>query len=348
MRYSRAEDAVLAVMPRFVDVQSHSSRGVPDADLVVNGQALRLTWLTVGSLGDVRRLLAQSHQRPEIVVAPRLSPGARAVLSEAGISWVDETGAAEIAEGSIVVSRTGKSERRRAAPRGWTPAVLAVAEAALVGITPTTSDMQAATGLSTGSCVKALRTLTVLGLLDSDADRGRNSGRRVAHFDKLLDSYATAANELRSNLLLEVGVTWRDLAAGVRSAVTGWEDAGFDYAVTGSLAADRIAPYQTSVPVAEVYVSARSPASLDACANAVGLRPIEGGRLVLRPVPTATTTSLATESDGLRLAPWPRIYADLVISGVRGEDAAEHLREIMRGWRTLPAPERPVPPPNEP
>ncbi|MGD0836257.1 MAG: hypothetical protein ABSB49_06400, partial [Polyangia bacterium] len=28
---------------------------------------------------------------------------------------------------------------------------------------------------------------------------------------------------------------------------------------------------------------------------------------------------------------WPRVYADLRHTGVRGEEAAEHLREIVRG-----------------
>ena len=36
-----------------------------------------------------------------------------------------------------------------------------------------------------------------------------------------------------------------------------------------------------------------------------------------------------TIADGFRSVLWPRAYADLRISGVRGEDAAEHLREEM-------------------
>ena len=40
---------------------------------------------------------------------------------------------------------------------------------------------------------------------------------------------------------------------------------------------------------------------------------------------------LAAVKDGLRLVPWPRAYADLRVVGVRGEEAAEHLRETIRG-----------------
>ncbi len=63
----------------------------------------------------------------------------------------------------------------------------------------------------------------------------------------------------------------------------------------------------------------------------VDLQPIEGGRLMLRPVPTSTTLSLSSMVDGLHVAPWPRIYVDLRSSGVRGEEAAEHLREVVNG-----------------
>jgi hypothetical protein len=38
---------------------------------------------------------------------------------------------------------------------------------------------------------------------------------------------------------------------------------------------------------------------------------------------------LAKEMEGLRVAPWPRVYADLLSLGVRGEEAAEHLREVV-------------------
>jgi hypothetical protein len=57
---------------------------------------------------------------------------------------------------------------------------------------------------------------------------------------------------------------------------------------------------------------------------------MDGGRLVLRPFPTPAGAKLSeTIADGFRSVLWPRAYADLRISGVRGEDAAEHLREEM-------------------
>ncbi len=53
--------------------------------------------------------------------------------------------------------------------------------------------------------------------------------------------------------------------------------------------------------------------------------------MTLMPFPTVTTKRLAEKRRGLYIAPWPRVYADLRVAGVRGEEAAEHLREIVRG-----------------
>ncbi len=324
---SRAEQTMLAVLPRTSDLRRR--KGDCAGELLVNGQPLRASWIGEGRLNDVRRLLANDQGRPDVVVARRLSPGARAALSEAGIGWVDESGAAEIAVGTIVVSRSGVPDTRDRRPKGWTRSVLAVAEAALCDVRATASAMQEETGLSMGSCVNALRVLTDLGLVEADASRGRRSARRVAEPDKLLDAYAAAAESFASYLQLEVGVTWRDLADGVRSVGPRWDSAHVDYAVTGALAADVFAPYLTSVPTAEVYVATETVVGLEAVAASVGLRRVDGGRLVLRPFPTVTTNRLAVEADGLRLAPWPRVYVDLLHAGVRGEDVAEHLEEVV-------------------
>jgi hypothetical protein len=88
------------------------------------------------------------------------------------------------------------------------------------------------------------------------------------------------------------------------------------------------------VEATEVYVDTDTMAGLEAVAAEARLKPIEGDRLTLRPIPTAGVRRLATEVDGLRVAPWPRVYVDLRAVGVRGEEAAEHLLEVIRGRRT--------------
>ena len=325
----RTEAAVAAVLPPSVRIQRGSEDG-HSIDLELNGELVRVTWLGEGGLRQARQLIADRKDRPDIVVARLMSSGAREMLSTAGIGWVDETGAAEIARGSLIVSRSGRPPPSPRKPPHWTPAVLAVAEALLCGGRATVGAMQETAALSAGSVTNALRTLTDLGLLSTEANRGRYSARRIHDPDRLLDAYAEAAAALMPTISLTVGVNWRDPVAGLNEAGRRWDRAGVSWAATGALAASILAPYLTTVTTSEVYVEERTSARLEWMAANASLRPIEGGRLILRPFPTVTAGRLVSVKNGLRLVPWPRAYADLRVTGVRGEEAAEHLRETMR------------------
>ena len=318
------------MLPRSVEVCRERENG-QSIRFRLNGQPVEVRWLGEGRLRQVRELIVASKGRPDLVVARRMSPGARAALSDAGIGWIDETGAAEVALDSLIVSKSGRAERPPPKPPRWTPAVVAVAEALLCGGNATVAAMQEVTGLSAGSCTNALRTLTELGLLSANARRGRNSMRQVPDADALLDGYARAAESLLSTASLTVGVLWRDPLAGVREIGRAWDLAGVSWAVTGGVAAEVLAPHLTTVTTAEVYVDRYTSAGLESVAEAAGLRPIPGGRLTLRPYPLSLQGLSTNVQRGLRLVPWPRVYADLRQCGVRGEDAAEHLREVIRG-----------------
>jgi len=79
-----------------------------------------------------------------------------------------------------------------------------------------------------------------------------------------------------------------------------------------------------------VYVDAVGLATLAAAEPTAGLKLLEGGQLQLRPFPSPITCRLSAEVlRGLRSVPWPRAHADLRDTGVRGDEAAEHLREVM-------------------
>ena len=323
----RAEDAVRAVLPRAAKVRvGDNDAGV---DIVVNGHPFVITWIGDGRLADAKRVVSTRRGRPDIAVARHMSPGARETLAGAGIGWVDETGAAEIAAGTIVISRPGRPPKPTGPPERWTPSVIAVAEALLCGTKATVAATEEATGLSNGSCTTALRVLTDFGLLEADAGRGRYSARRVADQDRLLDAYASAVEAAPPPISLRIGVTWRDTIDGVVQTGAKWDKAKVAWATSGTVAATVIAPLLTTVNAADVYVDAETILGLEAAAASAGLRPIEGGRLTLRPFPSVTARRLATRVDGLMVAPWPRVFADVRTVGVRGEEAAEHLREVM-------------------
>ena len=140
----RSETAVAAVLPPSVRIRRGREDG-HSVDLELNGEPVRVTWLGEGGLRQARELIAGRKDRPDVAVARIMSSGAREALSAAGIGWVDETGAAEIARGSLIVSRSGRLPGSPRKPPHWTPAVLAVAEALLCGGRATVGAMQETT-----------------------------------------------------------------------------------------------------------------------------------------------------------------------------------------------------------
>lgn len=323
---ARAVDAFDAVLPGGV---SSERLGVDDAIALVKvaGRRVRVGWAGEGWVGDVRAF-AEPAGRVDVVAARRLSPGAVAHLRDAGIGWVDELGNAEIAFGNVVVARAGRTQRVLEVPPRWTPAFVSVAEAVLCGVPPTVSAARAATGLSTGTCTNALRAMTDLGLLEAAVARGRGAGRHVVDPRAFLAVYADAARALASPLRVTVGVTWRDPIDGLRTLSASLLGRGVEWAATGAVAAALDAPLITNIGSASIYVGAPTVAALEALARSVGLNPIEGGRLELRPMPIGWTAQSRRLIDGqIYLAPWPRVYVDLRDLGVRGEDAAEHLAD---------------------
>ena len=163
--------------------------------------------------------------------------------------------------------------------------------------------------------------------------RGRESGRRVADHDLLLDTYAHAAAARKRPPSLRVGVTWRDVVDGTSIAGRSWTEAGIVWAATSAVASEVIAPHLTNLNTADVYVAGQSLADLAHAAHAADLEPMEGGRLQLIAFPTVATSRLIEHAQGMMVAPWPRVFADLRVWGVRGEDVAEHLRELRRRGR---------------
>jgi hypothetical protein len=327
--HSRALAALAAVLPRSVALEPLDADG---RSLVVRlgRRRLALLWLGRGGVRDIQQVL-DFKKRPDVIVASALSLAARAAASEAGLGWVDESGAAEIIIDDIVVSRDGRVTRVRGRASGWTPSVIGVAEAILAGTAATVTATAGATGHSKSSTAHALAVLTDMGLLEAKAARGPNSGRQVVDPDRLLEEYAQAAADRPARVELRCGVLWRDPLASVEKIGRSWDQAKRAWAVTGALAGAVLAPLLTDTTAGEVYVEAARQPELLELARIADIEPMEGGRLVLRPFPTAASRRLATRTDGLRLVPWPRAYADLRTIGVRGEEAAEHLREVGHG-----------------
>lgn len=326
----RVVAALRSVVPQAVDIRMLGHAGTR-LELTIGDQRFMARWVGEGTLGRVRRLLVEEGGSIQVLVARLMSPGARSAASAAGVGWVDETGAAEIASGSLLISRTGRPPNREPDSLRWTQSVFAVVESLLCGTDATVEAVAKSTGLSMGASAKALRTLENQDLLEADAARGRLSGRRVKDPRTLLDAYSRSAARVPGGLRVAVGVSWQDAVDGLAGIGRAWDAAGTDWVASGQAAASVLAPLLTSVRSALVYIDAGTRPALEVVARNAGLRPVEGGRLVLAPMPTVTTIALSTTVAGIRVAPWPRVFADLQVSGVRGEEAAEHLWEVVNG-----------------
>jgi hypothetical protein len=328
MAGDRALRALEAVLPPGAHV--HVVEQI-DRDSVVElaGLRLRLRWLTDGRLRQGREALSRDPM-PDLIAAPELSPGARNLARDCGVGWLDETGAAEISIEMLLVSRSVATPPVSDSGSHWRPATLAVCEALLVSSQATVAAVAAHTGLAVSTVVESLKFLDHNGLLEAEAGRGRLSGRRVKDRNALLDAYATAAEQVRPITSLRMGALWRDPIQGVIEAGKRWRAAGTGWAATGALPASVIAPALTELAPIEIYITSRTIGDLRKSAEIGGLREMDGGRILLRPFPTPASDTITNEVvPGLFSVLWPRIYADLRTVGVRGEDAAEHLREEM-------------------
>ena len=116
----RAMRAIRHVLPRSALVDTPHNAADRGIDLVVAGQPLQVKWIGEGSLGRARRFLLARPDMPTIVVARHLSDGVREALTAAGVGWVDETGAAEIATEHLVISRDGVPHDGPALLNRWT------------------------------------------------------------------------------------------------------------------------------------------------------------------------------------------------------------------------------------
>jgi hypothetical protein len=332
----RAVNALEGVMHASLRVRLPES---PYRDTVVmldNGEELLVRWLPVGWPRQVVEAI-HNEPRPEILAAAAMSPGARKAAHDSGVGWVDESGAASIDYRNPKRGTTIRIETKGVPPlpldsrAGWRPATLAVCEALLAQkAVPTVSSVVAATGLSMGTAADALKLLERDGHLASAVARGPGSARRILDDEMLLDAYAAAAERLRSPITLRVGALWPHPVADAIDFGQIMARNDISWATTGALAATQLAPVLTEVSPLEVYVSGRTPSDLGRAASAAGLRAMEGGRLLLRPFPTPAGDKLTTsDRDDFRAMLWPRVYADLRVTGVRGEDAADHLRDEM-------------------
>lgn len=308
-------------------------------------------WVGEGLPADARRALeeidhhagTQSSIVP-VVVARRVSPGAREILESQQISWADASGRAHVVvPGRIYITRIEPIRADAGRNFKWSASADAIAETLLTsrvrvrGSAPVTLDrvtvIADATDVSVAHAARVLRHFDEQGYTaKTGAERGRSATREFREPGRMLSDWAGHyAAGSGSRKPIEFHVPWRETERSL-SLLDG-VFARQAWALTGEVAADRIAPYLTSVPSVDFYV-------LDKEQSAVRERLLQhpevtevgsGGRIRMH-LAESYVLRLADEVDGLRIASPVRVYADLLRGRGRSAEAGEHLREVAIGF----------------
>ena len=340
----RAIDATLAAL-KPLGLRIHH---VPTAE----GLALRLdggdeaydllpVWAGEGYPADVSRAIAARGEhglRPDsvvlVVAARRLSRGGRQIAEEHGAGWVDLDGNARIvAPPGLLVLREVPATAGTPPLRRWTASALTVAEYLLSRVADGDDAVpglaEFAIGWSPSQIGKVLTFFDEQGwTAKGSGDRGPTARRRVADPGGLLSAWAREQAG-RTTDVHGYSVGSRDLrkyAHGLDALL----DRG-TWCVTGWLALDVYAPFATGVPMLDVYVDDDALAKTVMTFAGVEWRPVERGARVrlLRAEPHVLAFA---RREKFAVASPVRVYADLLGIGVRGEDAAAHLRETWLGF----------------
>jgi len=279
---------------------------------------------------DVYRQLPWLQQfGAALLVAPRISPRTRGILTDGGISWLETDGDCRIAIGGLFIERSLGGRRQREPGAAETRFVADLLSGGALRIVRwllmeperswTLTDMASRAGLTIGFVSRTFKTLA----RDAYVERERGSTRLLDR-DALLDGWVAAPAP--ADVPLE-RVSLADGPSAVLRRVRELE-APSPYAITAEAAAEQIAPHARFSRV-EIYVD--DPEAWD---RALSLTPVpRGGNVVLiRPVDRGVFDGVF-ERDGLSLASRPQLYVDLVRRGGAAAEAAAFIRERSVLWQ---------------
>lgn len=318
--------------------------------VIVGDVALRPIWVGQGYPADVRAVVSEhldDGSTIPVITARRMSSGARALLAEQGLSWADAAGYADITDGAglhLVRLEPQPLRTRTTSDLVWSRSKDAVAEFLLSRRAqhPGLSDIPGAgvdrlstisdgTALSIAQVAKVLTELDDLGYTTKvGPERGPTSSREFSKPGRLLSDWAGHhARSGASGQRAELHTSSREPSHWLSlldSSLHG------RWAVSGWVAADALAPLATSVPDITVYVEEdHYSAALRELTRDPEVTEVErAGRIRLRAAPEQVF-EFARHSPIPMVSP-VRIYADLLRTRGRGEDAAEHLREAVIGF----------------
>lgn len=278
---------------------------------------------------------ADTHpDAPTLLIAGETTEEARAILEERGIGFVDGLGNAHIELPGLLLHLEGrKAAKRRVGP---TPPNRLRGKAGLIAqalllspdrawqVQDLANDARVAQGL-------AHRTLTRLeeeGIVTTQGS-GPRRVRRLTNPAALLDLWAEENLEKPTRTLGYIlAQTPRQLVTLVGTKLG---NVGIEYALTGPAGASLVAPFITTIPVADVWVAAA--AAPDDLRRATGADPVaDGHNVVFLQAKDDSPLAFREHTQDLWVVNRFRLYADLRRDPKRGREQADHLRQEVIGF----------------
>jgi hypothetical protein len=301
--------------------------------------AIEVKWAGEGWPQDVRRAVAgvSGHWPADVVLlARRLSPGAIEWLRARGANWADEAGQARILGpgGLIVIREPAQPLREQRASRAftWSRSAVATAEAILARADGPlqATELARAIAWSVPQVANVLKAFDGQGwTIKRGTTRGPGARRELVDADGMLASWSVALTEEPRATRLAHRVT-RDVMGLLHDELAPVLEHKTRWALSGWAGLELVAPFVTTTPSLHIYVAEEDFAGplSDAIADA-GLSEVEEGGRVIFWAADRRVLDLARRSDDIPVASPPRLYADLSALGVRGQDAADHVKERL-------------------
>jgi hypothetical protein len=307
-------------------------------------------WIGEGFPNDLLRvpehaLKDDADTSVKVVTARRISRGTRQELESRGVSWADLSGRAHIeAEPGLLIERLpAKTTEPVSTSTKWSVSAGAVAETILHLSGPhqpgdssdhvnqvIAAQIAEISGYSYPQVNKVLQQFELAEYVKKvGTERGSSARRYLKNPSSLLSDWAGWHKE-RPLSTVNMQPLWRgadETIEAVRRSARG------EWAATGWLAADQLAPFSTSVPSVACYVERRAfERTVDALLQVEDIDYAqEVGRLSVTQA-ESHVMRMADRSGRVPVVSAVRVYGDLIRLGGRGEDAAQHLREVLIGY----------------
>jgi hypothetical protein len=271
--------------------------------------------------------------RPLLVVAAETTADARDILQGHGVGLIDARGNAHVELPGLLVHIEGKGRAAARRPAA-TPRLSGKAGVAVQALLRhpdrawQVQDLAQQAGISTGLAHRVLARLETERVVVPEGS-GPRRVRRLVDATALLDLWAEEVTESPARALgYLLAQTPQRLIADIGANLG---RAGIDYALTGAAGASLVAPFVTSIPVVDVWVT--SAVSTEELYTATDADPVaEGHNVVFLQDRDDTPLAFHVETDGLWVANPFRLYVDLRRDPRRGPEQANHLRQEAIGF----------------